>query len=981
MNQDICDVIFSTLINMFLLFEKLMMGMYMGKIETCEKRVPLPWEEVEAEIAKAEEDKEERDRRRAEELGILRGRVGDGNGRDGENGKIDLITGGWFGARRKNNGKGGGTLVNRHGWSLPEVAGDPVAEAFAGFGDLVKDRIRECLMDPRRFQAHLSIHQPDHSISLTFQETVSTYRRITLLTLDFQPSPWSQIITDIRLDHERTQLHYSLLKSALVQSLEIVGRKHPAILVSGGVPDPLRPEVCRPWREMMDDLVKVVGTGGGNKGDNEGERNGGGGGKGKVLTEEQKLVRKKMFLLLTVPEGEEGPKKSTPYSYIITLTSPDDIFFNFTSAEITPETFLDMTRHMDLLPDGINNTYSNNNSDTLEDEIPLNNSPISKSLNQNEEYIDDVSGFQSIDRRRRRLRLGLGFRPNEGRAGGVVGVLGEDLIKGCEEEPERFSAVFKLGGVSDDVGDERLNTMNPPLLRRGRLVFMERVVYRTRELIDVEFFEISRDQMKVEVQERYAKLKKQIDWTQHRLDTLHDAVRRKNPALMVDLGAIPIPRSYTSTTHRWTHQYKDSLAAPKSDTNNDPSSSSTTATTDAKEANSTRHIPPTGIIVPVLEPETEGFGNNNKKNSGRRSPVNPRIHVSATTDRKHQQTANIHVTNDVTPSRDFQAMLETLRTTEFRGVDRLKEQGKVHHHNGDGDGERGRDGNGGKYRFSLDADGLDDPMSRGRLSVSPSRIPVLVDGEGRYDDRYARMSGNGGGGGRGSPDRRSSGGGGKLRQIMSPVGRLGGSSENGGSEVGGLRVERPSSRVSGPSVVSDRVGKSRPLSRASGSGRMSPQRQQQHHHHHPSGRTSPLKSRNLATGAQAQNPIRSSAGSITKKVTSPLKSVTKQYSVNKAPSVASSSSRGGSSTLRQPTMTPSPTKTFFTYDGNGKKVGGSFMSSSGVRPWPLLPDDPRLRLSQSVMLNHFEHVEMKKEGGSEHVRTMIVPDQLEYWRK
>ncbi|KAJ1541095.1 hypothetical protein HK405_010894, partial [Cladochytrium tenue] len=42
-----------------------------------------------------------------------------------------------------------------------------------------------------------------------------------------------------------------------------------------------------------------------------------------------------------------------------------------------------------------------------------------------------------------------------------------------------------------------------------------------------------------------------IDWTQLRIDTLLDAVRRRNPSLLADLARLKAPPSWTSSRSRW----------------------------------------------------------------------------------------------------------------------------------------------------------------------------------------------------------------------------------------------------------------------------------------------------------------------------------------------------------------------------------------------------------------------------------------------
>ncbi|KAJ3109045.1 hypothetical protein HDU97_009163 [Phlyctochytrium planicorne] len=369
---------------------------------------------------------------------------------------------------------------------------------------------------------HAEIMVGGRTLKVTFVEVMNGYRKINVLTLEFKPSPWDEIVRDIRLDFERTKIHASLLKSGLIQCLDLVSKRQPMILLSGGIPDPQQPNQPQSWKDLISDLLP-------SRRDETEENNGG------FLTDEEKILRKKIFVLLTVPRQEtvevayikstivrvegyptaedssdqrvtftiysKGPKLSHPTSFLLNITSPHDVFLNFTSSDITPETFQALTQHIDI----------------VDPTIP--SSPASR---------DSIMGF---------LRT-------EG-VGGVVGILGRDFLDGLDGG-ERYAATFKV--VNDFGGGEK---DGPPPLRTGRLVLMEKVLFRVHEVMRMELMETGREQVKAEVQDRYMRLKDEIDWTQHRLDALLDAVRRKTPTLLSLLAAIPIPRSFTSTTRRY----------------------------------------------------------------------------------------------------------------------------------------------------------------------------------------------------------------------------------------------------------------------------------------------------------------------------------------------------------------------------------------------------------------------------------------------
>ncbi|ORY41231.1 hypothetical protein BCR33DRAFT_718891 [Rhizoclosmatium globosum] len=409
------------------------------------------------------------------------------------------------------------TMVKNMGWKIPsdtkdeDGATDPMTRAFEGFGKVLKDRVRQCLQDPQRFKMTLEVFEPHDLLILNFIEI----SRVCSF-------PWSEVVSDIRVDYERTRAHYSNVHNALVQSLDIVSKYHPTLLLTGGVPDPLQPEQVSPWKDLVQDLLQPTSA------------------EGRILSSDEKMMRTKMFVLLTLPKDEtlesvftktmtipiqgyhgasnhhedfritftfyaKKYKKNPPSSYFIVLSTSQDIFLNFTPPR----------------------------RDEAEAEA-----------------------------RRKGRTDAFGFHPGEGVGGGVIGVLANDFLRGCEEDPGRYSVLLKIRNPppTRDInrGNESkkenldgsvvrgetvtsgvlpptsrqidslhgLTARNPPDLRRAKLVFSETVMYRRRDVLEIMFTETAREHVQVE----------------YRLDTLYDTVRRKNPALMATLGKIPVPR-------------------------------------------------------------------------------------------------------------------------------------------------------------------------------------------------------------------------------------------------------------------------------------------------------------------------------------------------------------------------------------------------------------------------------------------------------
>jgi hypothetical protein len=85
-----------------------------------------------------------------------------------------------------------------------------------------------------------------------------------------------------------------------------VQKKQPGILATSGVPDPQRPGVSRPWRELVADLLPTVAQ------EAAVMRAG-----GRMLSEEERLLRKKMFVLLTIPKDESLEGNANTFLFLM----------------------------------------------------------------------------------------------------------------------------------------------------------------------------------------------------------------------------------------------------------------------------------------------------------------------------------------------------------------------------------------------------------------------------------------------------------------------------------------------------------------------------------------------------------------------------------------------------------------------------------------------------------------------------------------
>lgn len=77
------------------------------------------------------------------------------------------------------------------------------AKLFDDFGSMIKDRVMECVSTPTRYLAKVQMNAHENIATLTFTEVINNYRCVELLHIDFCPTPWDQVIMEIRHDLSR----------------------------------------------------------------------------------------------------------------------------------------------------------------------------------------------------------------------------------------------------------------------------------------------------------------------------------------------------------------------------------------------------------------------------------------------------------------------------------------------------------------------------------------------------------------------------------------------------------------------------------------------------------------------------------------------------------------------------------------------------------------------------------------------------------
>ncbi|KAI9203831.1 uncharacterized protein BJ171DRAFT_582599 [Polychytrium aggregatum] len=419
------------------------------------------------------------------------------------------------------------TYIQSQGWRL-----DPheMEEAFDGFGETICDRVRECLVCPKRFGVYLQINNVDRTATLTFFEVVLEYRRIKLMSVDFRETDWENISADIRYDYDRIKNHNSLLRTSLVQTVDLVSKHHPELLILAACDEePVPVRQAHTWIELTQSLLSPRVQ----KGLYE---NGRPAAAGRILSMEERNMRLKLFLMVTEPreddveaiysksaeckvhgEGEPvrerlGESRESAV-YFLTITKSDDIFFHFTSQDITRNKFLDLTKRLKVL--------RGSDADTSPSDEPFRHCRKTKE--------GDAAKCET-----------LGFHPDEG-IGGVLGVIAGDCLSGLEEAPDRYESEFDIQHVprvhaeQETFGWKRPDP-NPPQPRRAVLRFSEQVLFTTTTLLELEFTETCVESLKEQTE---------VDATQARLDLLCGVIRRRNPTLAILLNKIPVPPTFT----------------------------------------------------------------------------------------------------------------------------------------------------------------------------------------------------------------------------------------------------------------------------------------------------------------------------------------------------------------------------------------------------------------------------------------------------
>ncbi|TPX54527.1 hypothetical protein SeMB42_g00215 [Synchytrium endobioticum] len=372
------------------------------------------------------------------------------------------------------------TLVNEHSWELSSPREKEVV--FEDFGGFLMRRIHDCVTNDARFVATLTIDPGCNNACLAFEEIVHGYRTVSLLNINFRPVPWDAVVKDISQEYARLKDIQSAIKSVLVEGLDLTSKQAPQVMldVVENVRD--RPLVSWTQEEIYDGIpvyaqtiplkMKI----------------------GNADSQDEKLT----FTIFA-----DAMDASTTKSYRLLISSPNDIMFKLESGDISQVEFYELTRQL------------------------------------------KVSHHHEVGKSKTRTEI-LGFHPQDGVAGGVVGVLARDFLSGVGDEPQRYSAELRLEAIDATPAPINYNkyhespprptAFHPKRNRHAKLIFHERVLFRTQEMLSLNLHEADPNTLAPVIQRKFALIADDIRTSRHRIMALLEAARpRRDPSLYSSL--------------------------------------------------------------------------------------------------------------------------------------------------------------------------------------------------------------------------------------------------------------------------------------------------------------------------------------------------------------------------------------------------------------------------------------------------------------
>ncbi|KAI8801098.1 hypothetical protein BJ742DRAFT_838769 [Cladochytrium replicatum] len=405
------------------------------------------------------------------------------------------------------------TMCTDLGWSHAELE-------FEAFGDVVVQRVRDCVRTPLRFKMEMAVERG--CAELKFVERPATYRDVVILGFKMKPSEWSRVIGDLDHDFKSMRRRHSDLKTLLIHTLDSVSRAHPTLL-------------CTLATEAVDVHRHIAAA---QKARMTSWWDGGFGMIGRAESDRDKVMKKKIerrigsqtteaffcksvriqvrgsgpladpsseaqseLYTLTicgtraVSRSDGSAEESLPLSYSIVISSPESARVHFTSEDITHSIFDEMTRKF---------------------RTPVSFHAVADSDDDSNRDSDDGDG---------KVVSGIGF----------LGVI-RDALGAAQQDPDRFSIVMQIDGEKLDEEQEGVS-ISGETRRVANLIFIEKVLYAEQTLFGraIRFVETDGVIVAQTLRDKLAIVKDEIELARIRMSTLYSIAKLRDPHLYQSL--------------------------------------------------------------------------------------------------------------------------------------------------------------------------------------------------------------------------------------------------------------------------------------------------------------------------------------------------------------------------------------------------------------------------------------------------------------
>ncbi|KAJ3011873.1 hypothetical protein HKX48_006611 [Thoreauomyces humboldtii] len=409
------------------------------------------------------------------------------------------------------------SLARRAGW-MEEEGQDSDDKSFLEFGNTVRKYVVACKTQPKRYKVAFK-RISKHAASLSFIEIVHDYRKIKLVSIDFDRVSRRKVEAGIRGDLEHLKDQRDKLSLHLLKTIEIISLHRPTILPSSLSTSLLQPLNHRQETQAWADEDASTTS---------------------RSSSEAEAVRSRMVPLHVAsadsrftPDGFHLPIRyvfqlyRTATAYTVTLSHPDDPFVHYTSENIDEKRFGRILENLEAVGDGTR-------SDDAEEEIldhcdtrRPSSSPSSRGGGGGGEGGRGWSRVASLD-----------SDPSQNYPG-VPGVLFDDFLASCTTDPDAYQALFTVHNHvachPDHQATLQIRSRNLP----------DR---RWHGLMSVRFEKTTRGDVNDHVRKTVAGLRETVAAQRSRLANVVQIVRNRDPALLrlVETALKPYRQDHTN---------------------------------------------------------------------------------------------------------------------------------------------------------------------------------------------------------------------------------------------------------------------------------------------------------------------------------------------------------------------------------------------------------------------------------------------------